>query len=100
YLLLLYSLLVFSFSFLLVYVFFFFLMLRLPPLSTLFPYTTLFRSPFSPVFLVSTSLHPIALMFVLCFSRKSLINFLPRLWAQFSPLFIFFVPLYHHFYLT
>src|SRR5437879_12790121 len=32
----------FSFCFLLWY--FFFLMLRLPPISTLFPYTTLFRS--------------------------------------------------------
>src|SRR3712207_5007418 len=28
--------------------FFFFLMIRLPPRSTLFPYTTLFRSPRSP----------------------------------------------------
>src|SRR2546430_16420393 len=28
-----------------VYVFFFFLMIRRPPRSTLFPYTTLFRSP-------------------------------------------------------
>src|SRR2546425_12843281 len=28
--------------------FFFFLMIRRPPRSTLFPYTTLFRSPFSP----------------------------------------------------
>src|SRR5471032_3562202 len=32
----------FSFS---VYCFFFFLMIRRPPRSTLFPYTTLFRSP-------------------------------------------------------
>src|SRR2546430_9242007 len=31
-------------SFLLVYFFFFFLMIRRPPRSTLFPYTTLFRS--------------------------------------------------------
>src|SRR5258707_15758774 len=30
--------------FLLLYVFFFFLMIRRPPRSTLFPYTTLFRS--------------------------------------------------------
>src|SRR5216683_5438703 len=29
-------------------VFFFFLMIRRPPRSTLFPYTTLFRSPSSP----------------------------------------------------
>src|SRR6266536_5672252 len=28
--------------------FFFFLMIRRPPRSTLFPYTTLFRSPFEP----------------------------------------------------
>src|SRR3712207_8894905 len=28
-----------------VYIFFFFLMIRRPPRSTLFPYTTLFRSP-------------------------------------------------------
>src|SRR3712207_6905554 len=32
-----------------VIVFFFFLMIRRPPRSTLFPYTTLFRSPRSPV---------------------------------------------------
>src|SRR3712207_1058091 len=30
-------------------IFFFFLMIRRPPRSTLFPYTTLFRSPFVPV---------------------------------------------------
>src|SRR5436190_11763198 len=33
-----------SFSCLIVFVFFFFLMIRRPPRSTLFPYTTLFRS--------------------------------------------------------
>src|SRR6266498_5405556 len=32
----------------LVFVFFFFLMIRRPPRSTLFPYTTLFRSPRRP----------------------------------------------------
>src|SRR5690349_22407629 len=32
-----------------VYVFFFFLMIRRPPRSTLFPYTTLFRSAGGPV---------------------------------------------------
>src|SRR5215216_7117334 len=31
--------------FLFVHIFFFFLMIRRPPRSTLFPYTTLFRSP-------------------------------------------------------
>src|SRR5215213_11554597 len=31
-----------------VFFFFFFLMIRRPPRSTLFPYTTLFRSPFGP----------------------------------------------------
>src|SRR5690348_18475030 len=31
--------------FLIVSLFFFFLMIRRPPISTLFPYTTLFRSP-------------------------------------------------------
>src|SRR5207248_11321103 len=37
----------FSYSFsLLVFSFFFFLMIRPPPISTLFPYTTLFRSLF------------------------------------------------------
>ena len=35
------------FVFLLLFVFFFFLMIRRPPRSTLFPYTTLFRSPLS-----------------------------------------------------
>src|SRR2546425_1911472 len=33
-----------SYSFCLVFLFFFFLMIRRPPRSTLFPYTTLFRS--------------------------------------------------------
>src|SRR5690606_41949946 len=32
---------------------FFFLLLRLPPRSTLFPYTTLFRSAFSGLFVLS-----------------------------------------------
>src|SRR5215216_6912161 len=32
-------------SYLLLFIFFFFLMIRRPPRSTLFPYTTLFRSP-------------------------------------------------------
>src|SRR5215217_9381092 len=32
------------FAFLNVFIFFFFLMIRRPPISTLFPYTTLFRS--------------------------------------------------------
>src|SRR5467141_4682635 len=36
------------FSFLLFFFFFFFLMIRRPPRSTLFPYTTLFRSPPCP----------------------------------------------------
>src|SRR5258707_12873171 len=36
------------------YVFFFFLMIRRPPRSTLFPYTTLFRSPSSPADTTST----------------------------------------------
>src|SRR2546425_4448532 len=34
-------------SFYLSFFFFFFLMIRRPPRSTLFPYTTLFRSPFT-----------------------------------------------------
>src|SRR2546425_3036951 len=34
----------FCFSFSLLFLFFFFLMIRRPPRSTLFPYTTLFRS--------------------------------------------------------
>src|SRR5215216_7331231 len=41
-------LLLFSLAFLLIFIlllFFFFLMIRRPPRSTLFPYTTLFRSP-------------------------------------------------------
>src|SRR5258707_14883908 len=37
-----------SFSFVRFYLFFFFLMIRRPPRSTLFPYTTLFRSPRFP----------------------------------------------------
>src|SRR5436190_17220013 len=38
------SLFYFSFSLRLSFIFFFFLMIRRPPRSTLFPYTTLFRS--------------------------------------------------------
>src|SRR5256885_17263665 len=34
-------------SFIFIFVFFFFLMIRRPPRSTLFPYTTLFRSVFA-----------------------------------------------------
>src|SRR5574338_979613 len=36
---------------------FFFLMIRRPPRSTLFPYTTLFRSPYHPVFQAALSVH-------------------------------------------
>src|SRR2546421_11955646 len=35
----------FNYYFLFLFFFFFFLMIRRPPRSTLFPYTTLFRSP-------------------------------------------------------
>src|SRR2546427_12222328 len=35
----------FTFAFFILFFFFFFLMIRRPPRSTLFPYTTLFRSP-------------------------------------------------------
>src|SRR6202022_5003215 len=38
--------------------FFFFLMIRRPPRSTLFPYTTLFRSPSSPFSYGATSISP------------------------------------------
>src|SRR5205809_6854126 len=40
------SIFVISFCSALLYIFFFFLMIRRPPRSTLFPYTTLFRSDF------------------------------------------------------
>src|SRR6266540_4639231 len=40
--------LMWSSSIVLVFLFFFFLMIRRPPRSTLFPYTTLFRSPVTP----------------------------------------------------
>src|SRR6266487_5059174 len=40
--------LLFHFAFSSVFFFFFFLMIRRPPRSTLFPYTTLFRSPDRP----------------------------------------------------
>src|SRR5438034_6274463 len=45
-------LLTFSLSFLFFLSFFFFLMIRPPPRSTLFPYTTLFRSRETPLSLV------------------------------------------------
>src|SRR5687767_16020991 len=38
----------FCFSFFFFFFLFFFLMIRRPPRSTLFPYTTLFRSPWCP----------------------------------------------------
>src|SRR5690349_24498042 len=41
------SLISFLFFFSFIHFFFFFLMIRRPPRSTLFPYTTLFRSPTS-----------------------------------------------------
>src|SRR5438309_9356609 len=41
-----FSFFVYSFFFLFYFLFFFFLMIRRPPRSTLFPYTTLFRSLF------------------------------------------------------
>src|SRR5260370_21070719 len=41
--------------------FFFFLMIRRPPRSTLFPYTTLFRSPAEPLFFDSGILRDMAL---------------------------------------
>src|SRR5258706_14087637 len=40
----------FSLLFLFIYFFFFFLMIRRPPRSTLFPYTTLFRSEVDVVY--------------------------------------------------
>src|SRR5205814_6227989 len=43
-LLILYSLSIMSMCYILSFLFFFFLMIRRPPRSTLFPYTTLFRS--------------------------------------------------------
>ena len=44
------------FVFFFFFLFFFFLMIRRPPRSTLFPYTTLFRSPLSLSFSLSFSL--------------------------------------------
>src|SRR2546429_8064226 len=43
-LLMLFKSMLFFFSFVILFIFFFFLMIRRPPRSTLFPYTTLFRS--------------------------------------------------------
>src|SRR5688572_33236772 len=40
------------------FLFFFFLMIRRPPRSTLFPYTTLFRSSRCPPILTSTNISP------------------------------------------
>src|SRR5438876_6609335 len=61
------------------YSFFFFLMIRRPPRSTLFPYTTLFRSPcqengaYCPLFLPVTSSHarPSACTWLFAADRKS-----------------------------
>src|SRR2546425_10810432 len=39
--------------------FFFFLMIRRPPRSTLFPYTTLFRSPYNAKFVVAKENDPL-----------------------------------------
>src|SRR5216683_5821801 len=43
-----YNLYIFEYLSIVLYFFFFFLMIRRPPRSTLFPYTTLFRSPAPP----------------------------------------------------
>src|SRR5699024_12330840 len=52
---------------------FFFLLLRLPPRSTLFPYTTLFRSLF--LFLNQTwTFHPLALQHFSCVVSLVLLN--------------------------
>src|SRR5439155_23007412 len=49
----------FFFIFIIFFFFFFFLMIRRPPRSTLFPYTTLFRSPrFNAGYLGRASLSP------------------------------------------
>src|SRR6266404_7426036 len=48
YIFIVYSLLLLVFHFIARFLFFFFLMIRRPPRSTLFPYTTLFRSPPRP----------------------------------------------------
>src|SRR5437879_13339435 len=50
----LYIMLFVTFSFL----FFFFLMLRRPPISTLFPYTTLFRSGLGESYPIATNENP------------------------------------------
>src|SRR2546430_9240042 len=42
-----------------VYFFFFFLMIRRPPRSTLFPYTTLFRSQYRRRWAVPSLVHPV-----------------------------------------
>src|SRR5260370_37802701 len=57
----------FSSLFLLLFLFFFFLMIRRPPRSTLFPYTTLFRSVqgYSPTQAGAALLPFILLMFLL-----------------------------------
>src|SRR3712207_7075451 len=49
--------------------FFFFLMIRRPPRSTLFPYTTLFRSELVPRFLTST--RTIA---AICFTARTVVE--------------------------
>src|SRR3712207_8253172 len=53
---------------------FFFLMIRRPPRSTLFPYTTLFRSFLPQKKLVSLSLHLLHIHFRLLFSNRMIDN--------------------------
>src|SRR5258707_6067680 len=52
------------------FVFFFFLMIRRPPRSTLFPYTTLFRSKTGPALMLSFVMSGIACIFAaLCYAE-------------------------------
>src|SRR5476651_2847158 len=51
-------------------VLFFFLMIRRPPRSTLFPYTTLFRSVFQPI-IVQFGYDPIWFAIIVVIDRKS-----------------------------
>ena len=54
-------------------IFFFFLMIRRPPRSTLFPYTTLFRSPFLGV-LLPFFMFPVALLLLVLFIAFAILS--------------------------
>src|SRR5690606_41711104 len=66
-----FSFCLFSFFFFLIHLFFFFLMIRRPPRSTLFPYTTLFRSNINNCLMRRSSLFFVFFLILFSFNTFS-----------------------------